>query len=78
MGSRLHVSKWGDDLVVKIPQEVAEELGIFEGRPVELDPGEPLKMRKSHYKPEELLEGITPENYHPEVDWGHPVGKEVW
>ncbi|HEY0068512.1 MAG TPA: excisionase family DNA-binding protein [Chloroflexia bacterium] len=25
-----------------------------------------------------LLSQITPENLHPEVDWGAPVGKEVW
>ena len=37
MSARLYVSKWGDSRVVKIPQEVADELGIFEGRPVELD-----------------------------------------
>jgi len=27
---------------------------------------------------EEMLAGITPENMHGEVDWGAPVGKEVW
>ena len=27
---------------------------------------------------EEMLAGITPENLHAEVDWGAPVGKEVW
>lgn len=25
----------------------------------------------------ELIEAITPENLHPEIDWGAPVGKEV-
>jgi len=25
-----------------------------------------------------LLERITPANRHQEVDWGQPVGKEVW
>lgn len=27
---------------------------------------------------EELLAGITEENLHPEIDFGPPVGKEVW
>lgn len=27
---------------------------------------------------EEMLARITPENLHDEVDWGAPVGKEVW
>lgn len=25
-----------------------------------------------------LLANITPENLHPETDWGPPVGKERW
>jgi antitoxin component of MazEF toxin-antitoxin module len=25
-----------------------------------------------------LLERITPANRHQEVDWGQPVGKEMW
>lgn len=25
-----------------------------------------------------LIAGITPDNVHDEVDWGPPVGKEVW
>jgi antitoxin component of MazEF toxin-antitoxin module len=27
---------------------------------------------------EELLEGVSPENIHGEVDWGLPVGQEVF
>lgn len=30
------------------------------------------------YSIEELAEHITPENRHDELDWGTPVGKEVW
>lgn len=26
----------------------------------------------------ELASKITPENQHPEIGWGRPVGKEVW
>lgn len=41
---------------------------------------------KVSYKPlddkhptlEQLMEGVTPENMHPEIDWGHPIGKEIW
>jgi len=25
-----------------------------------------------------LLAKVTPENIHPETDWGKPVGKEIW
>ena len=27
---------------------------------------------------EEMLARITPENLHAEIDWGAPVGREVW
>lgn len=27
---------------------------------------------------EELVAGITPENRHPETDWGEAAGNEVW
>ncbi len=30
------------------------------------------------YSLERLLEGVTEENCHPEIDLGCPVGKEAW
>lgn len=36
------------------------------------DPAQP------HYTLDELLDGITDENRHAEIDWGPPVGREVW
>jgi antitoxin MazE len=40
--------------------------------------GNSLALRRRRYSLGELLEGITPEDYHPEVEWGPPVGNEVW
>lgn len=37
-----------------------------------------LHQRQHRYTLEELLQGITDENRHPEFDWGKPVGKEIW
>lgn len=34
--------------------------------------------RRSKYTTAELLKGVTDENMHGEIDWGPPVGKEVW
>jgi hypothetical protein len=39
---------------------------------------EKKRSAKSHPTLDELLDGITPENLHPEIDLGPPVGKEVW
>ncbi len=38
-----------------------------------------LVIRKAHdFTLDELLDGITPENIHEEIDFGGPVGKENW
>jgi antitoxin component of MazEF toxin-antitoxin module len=33
--------------------------------------------RPIKYDLKELVSGITPDNIHPEVDWGPDVGKEI-
>ncbi|HEX9000315.1 MAG TPA: hypothetical protein VGB07_10480 [Blastocatellia bacterium] len=48
-----------------------------------VDSAEPVRADEQVSSPdnpslEEMLAGITPENMHGEVDWGAPVGKEVW
>lgn len=35
-------------------------------------------LRRSKYTTEELIAGVTDENIHGEIDWGPPVGKEIW
>ena len=30
------------------------------------------------YNVKEMVASITPENMHGEIDWGPPVGKEIW
>ena len=35
------------------------------------------RSSKAKYTLEELVDGITPENIHPETDWGPPVGNEI-
>lgn len=33
---------------------------------------------KGKYSLDELLEGVTPEHFNGEMDWGEPVGEEVY
>jgi antitoxin MazE len=60
---------------------IASYLGFTDGAEVEVavEIGRlvayPLGRRR--YTLEEMLEGITDENVHPEVDFGPPVGKEI-
>ena len=36
----------------------------------------PVKKRKLSLA--QMLKGITKENRHAEIDWGGPVGREIW
>jgi antitoxin MazE len=77
--------KWGNSLALRIPAAFASEVGASEGKTAEMtveDDALIVKVtrprRRRRYSLGELLEGITPEDYHPEVEWGPPVGNEVW
>lgn len=75
------VQKWGNSLAVRIPRPFAEEIQLEENTTVDLSirggklvivPAEPEITLES------LVEQITDENRHGEVDMGRPVGNEVW
>jgi len=77
--------KWGNSLALRVPSTFAKELGASEGKRAEMtiERGalvvkivKPRKRRR--YQLEELIVGITPETYRREIDWGDPVGNEVW
>jgi len=63
-------------------QQEAEKLAALQG--ISLDEfilravAEKVAALKQHYSLEELVETITPENIHTEIDSGVAVGKEVW
>ena len=74
--------KQGEDFVVCIPRDMAEEMSLEDGDEVDLQVVNGiLRMYPPaipFYTREELIAGITQENRHAEVDWGPAVGKEVW
>ncbi len=69
-------------MALRIPKVFAVESNVTGGSTVEvsMENGNIIvkPIKESRYTLEELLEGITDENLHGEVDWGRPVGKEVW
>jgi Growth regulator len=72
---------WGNSLAVRIPKAFAEEVGLDEDSNVEISvEGKTITIRpmRNKYTLEELLKGITPGNRHELVDWGPPVGREIW
>jgi antitoxin MazE len=77
--------KWGNSLAVRVPSAFARELGASEGKRAEMtveDGTLIIKMakprRRRRYRLEDLIDGITEENRHSELDWGQPVGNETW
>ena len=76
------IAKWGNSLAIRIPQNLAKEINLAEGSEVKLVlidgklTIEPITRRR--YSLEELIEAMTPENVHTEIDTGVAVGNEVW
>ncbi len=76
------VQKWGNSMALRIPKAFADEMQITTETAVELtiEDGKLVinPVQKPEYTLEDLLALITPENIHNEVDWGAPVGQEMW
>jgi antitoxin MazE len=76
------VTKWGNSLGLRIPASMAKQAGLAAGTNVTvtfMDGALIIKPeRKKKYTLDELLEGMTPEQVHAEVDMGAPVDYEVW
>lgn len=78
--------KWGNSLALRVPKAFAQEIGASVGKPanMEVQDGKLIvevakpRQRKRRYTLEQLVAGIRPENRHSELEWGPPVGNEVW
>jgi antitoxin MazE len=75
------IAKWGNSLAVRIPKNLAAEVNVQDGDPVEVSVEAGalvVRPQAKRYSIDELVEGITPKNRHGETDWGKPTGKEIW
>ena len=76
------IQKWGNSLALRIPKAVAEQVGVVQGRVVELD----VEDGALHIRPatprvivlDDLLARVTDANRHGETDTGGAVGLEAW
>lgn len=66
------VAKWGNSLALRIPQHILQEIELVEGAKVDLvviDGNLVVKPRsRQRYSLDELVDGITPENLHSEIE----------
>ena len=75
------VSAWGNSLGIRLPQEIAQQVGFTEGASVSISvEGDRVVLApiRPKYDLDELLKGVTPDMQHNEIDWGEPVGEEAW
>jgi len=76
------IQQWGNSLALRIPKAFAQQAKVKKGSRVRFTVEknrlviEPVERNKITLK--SLLAGVTPENIHPETDWGKPMGKEIW
>jgi antitoxin MazE len=75
------IAQWGNSLGVRLPQAIAQEIGLkagteitisTEGNKIVLSPAKPT------YTLQALLKDVKPEQQHDEINWGEPQGEEVW
>jgi antitoxin MazE len=76
------IQKWGNSLALRIPKAVARDTQLASGSVVNLtvQKGRMVvePVRKTKYRLEDLLKGVSKKNIHPSVDTGTPVGREAW
>ncbi len=75
------VVRWGNSLGVRIPASIAKQAHLEEGTAISVTVvGDSIviRSRRTKYTLDDLLEGMTTDNVHCEIDMGIPVGNELW
>lgn len=76
------IKKWGNSQAIRIPKEYINTLGITADTPLSIEiSGESIVISKK-YKHKTLEERVAdsgiPLSFSKEIEWGNPVGSEVW
>lgn len=77
---RSQVSRWGNSLAVRLPQQIVKSAGLKEGETLELDvAGGVVHLRPARpsYSLNQLLAGITKDNLPDESFDDGPKGREL-
>jgi antitoxin component of MazEF toxin-antitoxin module len=82
--SHITVGRWGKNLAIRFPGDIARAAGLCEGERVEIETrGSEIIIRRvlPHFTLEELFRGRTPEEWRAEYarafDWGPDLGREI-
>lgn len=77
------ISKWGNGQGIRIPKSILDFLNWSDSEKVEIIAEEDyIKIKKVDVKKRKNIKELFAnydENYEKEsIDWGEPVGKEIW
>jgi antitoxin MazE len=82
--SRITVGKWGKNLAIRFPGEIAEAVGLTEGERVDIAiENDRIVIRRAvpRITVEEMFKGSKPgewlDAYKDAFDWGPDVGREI-
>lgn len=79
---KTRIQKWGNSLALRIPRPFAEESNLHEDSAVDVTVRNGklvvVPMNEPIFSLEDLVEQITPQNRHAEIETGEPVGNEAW
>ncbi len=74
------IQKWGNSPALRLPKSFLKSAGYEIDQPVllKISRGRIVIEPAPTYRLEDLVNAITDENRHDEIDFGPPQGREVW
>jgi antitoxin MazE len=84
---KARIQRWGNSLALRIPKAVAEMSELKEDSEVDLSvsrrrlvvvASKRRRAGRNQYDLSAMIRQLTPENRHDDIEFGPPVGKEIW
>ncbi len=75
------IQKWGNSLAIRIPKPFANEINLTNNSEVEISLKDGALLVEPSVKEidlDELLKKVNKKNLHKLIDFGPPVGREIW
>ena len=74
------IQKWGNSLGIRIPMNIINDLSLKNGSIVDITENKDtiIIRPKKNRDLNELIEKISDENIHSEIDFGKAEGNEIW
>lgn len=77
----IKLQKWGNSQGIRLPKMMLDQLNITENDELELKTeGNKIIIEKANSRKNiiEIFDGFAGDYYNLEMDWGEPIGEEIW